>query len=116
MYNMTLDTFESCIMPLIHRIALQMNEKGYLVEGDAEGFVQVLVHRSGGSLGKCPLSHIKNKGIEVMKQENNIATMTIGDHPENVIAHLFKNIYSELIALERAKKSDSLYVRHKVFA
>ena len=116
MYNMTIETFDSCIMPLIHRIALQMNEKGYLMEGDAEGFVQVTVHRSDGSSGLCPLSHIKNKGIEVMKQENNIAMMQLGSHPEPAIAHLFKNIYSELMALERAKKSDSLYVRYKKFA
>jgi hypothetical protein len=112
----TLDTFDSYVMPLVHKVALQMDEKGYLVEGDAEQFVQIAVHGTAGSSGLRPLAHVKKEGLEAVKSGNTVATMRIGSHSEFTLAHLFKNLYSELVALERAKKGESLYVRLREFA
>jgi hypothetical protein len=115
-HYMTIDTFESCIMPLTKRAIQQMNEKGYLVEGDEEGFNSVLVKLNNNQLSLRPSSHVKEEGLEVYKIGNTVANIEIGSHPEPALAHLFKNLYSELVALERAKKGESLYVRYKEFA
>ena len=115
-HYMTVDTFESCIMPLIQRAIQQMKEKGYLVEADDEEFVQIHIRTGNGGTGPCPIARVAKEGLEILKHGNVVGHIQIGVHPEPALSHLFKNIYSEIVALERAKKSGSLYVRYRAFA
>ena len=112
----TLNTFDSYTMPLVQRTIQQMNEKGYLVAGDEEEFVHVHVSFDARYSGFKSLAHVKRERLEIQKEGNTVATMQLGSHPEPAIAHLFKNLYSENVALERAKKGKSLYVGRKEFA
>jgi hypothetical protein len=112
----TLNTFDSYTMPLVQRTIQQMNEKGYLVAGDEEEFVHVHVSFDARCSGFKSLAHVKRERLEIQKAGNTVATMQLGSHPEPAIAHLFKNLYSENVALERAKKGKSLYVGRKEFA
>ena len=112
----TLDTFDSYIMPLVQKTIQQLNEKGYLVAGDEEEFVHVNVSFDARCSGFKSLAHVKQERLDIIKEGNTVATMQLGWHSEPAIAHLFKNLYSENVALERAKKGKSLYVCRKEFA
>jgi hypothetical protein len=93
-----------------------MTEKGYLVERDDEEFVQIHIDIGNGGSRPCPFARVAKEGLEIQKAGNIVATMQIGVHPEPALTHLFKHIHSEIVALERAKKSGSLYVRYRAFA
>jgi hypothetical protein len=115
---MTVETFEKCYMILVNRAIKLMDEKGYLVEGDADDFVRVSV-KVNNHTGRLviipifPLSFVKKQNMEIEHSGNVLAFYTIGDHPEPFLSHLFKNIHSEVLALERAKTTDSLFVPRK---
>jgi hypothetical protein len=108
---MTVETFETCYMPLVDRAIQQMDEKGYLVKGDADDFVRIGHTLPGSSY--LPLTFVQKQKIAMAQNGNVVAFYTIGDHPEPAIAHLFKNIHSEVLALERAKPTDSMFVSRK---
>ena len=108
---MTVETFDTCYMPLVDRAIQQMDEKGYLVKGDADDFVRIGHTLPGSSY--LPLTFVQKQKIAMAQNGNVVAFYTIGDHPEPAIAHLFKNIHSEVLALERAKPTDSLFVSRK---
>jgi len=117
--RMTVETFRTCYMPLVHRAIQQMDEKGYLVEGDAEDFVRVKVricNEKGITSQALPWSFAKMHHLEIETIGNIVATVFIGSHGEPALVHLFKNVHSEVVALERAKKTGSLYVGVKHFA
>jgi hypothetical protein len=110
---MTVETFETCYRPLIIRTVKQMDEKGYLVEGDADDLLRININdpKRGGI--DVPFKFALRQCLEFTSFGNVLAIYTIGDHPEPAIAHLFKNIHSEVLALERAKTTDSLFVSRK---
>jgi hypothetical protein len=114
--RMTVDTFNMCYMPLVRTAIQQMDEKGYLIAGDAEDFVRVsVVLRNESETQALPWSFAKAHNLEIQTAGNVAACITIGSHAEPALTHLFKNVYSEVIALERAKKGESLYVCRKEF-
>jgi hypothetical protein len=81
------------------------------VKGDADDFVRIQHTLPGPSF--MPLTFVQKQKIGMAQNGNVVAFYTIGDHPEPAIAHLFKNIHSEVLALERAKTTDSLFVSRK---
>jgi len=111
---MTVETFEKCYMPLVKRAIQQMDEKGYLIEDDSQNFISVQVTNTTGVGGPSEflLSVVQKEHMEIDRRGNIIAFYTIG-HPEEALSHLFTNIYSEIVALERAKKTDSLFIHPK---
>jgi hypothetical protein len=109
---MTVETFEKCYMPLVKRAIQQMDEKGYLIEDDSQNFISVQVTNNGPGPCIFLLSVVQKEHMEIDRRGNIIAFYTIG-HPEEALSHLFTNIYSEIVALERAKKTDSLFIHPK---
>jgi hypothetical protein len=109
---MTVETFEKCYMPLVKRAIQQMDEKGYLIEDDSQNFISVQVTNTGPGPCIFLLSVVQKEHMEIDRRGNIIAFYTIG-HPEEALSHLFTNIYSEIVALERAKKTDSLFIHPK---
>jgi hypothetical protein len=116
---MTTETFETCYLPLAQRAIQQMNEKGYLIEGDKEEFVRItIVTRLEGAIRSwqsLPWAFAKTHNLEIKADGNIVAYLTFGSHSEAALSHLFKNVHSELLALERAKTTDSLYVWRRDF-
>ena len=110
---MTTETFEKCYMPLVKRAIQQMDEKGYLVEGDSDNFISVQTSDSGPGPCEFLLSVVQKEHRTIATLGNIIGFYTIGAHPEQALAHLFYNIYSEIVALERTKKTGSLFVHRK---
>uniref|UniRef100_A0A6C0ARH0 G domain-containing protein n=1 Tax=viral metagenome TaxID=1070528 RepID=A0A6C0ARH0_9ZZZZ len=110
---MTVDTFDTCYMPLVRKTIYQMDEKGLLMDGDMDDLVKVYSNHSNPGTTYFPLRIISKNKLEITRVGNIVANYLIGSHPEPAIAHCFKNIHCELQALERAKPTDSLFVSRK---
>ena len=112
---MTAETFHQCYMPLVTQAIQQMSAKGFLVEGDADDFVKINTIHSRPGTTVFPLKFVLTQKMEIAQSGNVVGNYVIGDHPEPALAHLFKTIHSEIMALERAKpKEDSLFVHRKL--
>lgn len=107
---MTVETFEQCYMPLVKRAIQQLDKKGYLVEGDVDDFVRVDTRHCNPGPTAFPLSFVQKQNLGLAQSGNVVATYIIGAHPEPAIAHLFKHAHSKVLALERAKTKDTLFV------
>jgi hypothetical protein len=108
---MTVETFDRCYKPLVRMTIQRMEEKGLLIEGDADDFVRITISDPIRGQINLPLKFALRQCLEITRSGNMVGFYTIGTHPEPAIAHLFKNIHSEILALERAKpKEESLFV------
>ena len=108
---MTVETFDRCYKPLVRKTIQQMEEKGLLIEGDTDDFVRINISDPIRGQIDLPLKFVLRQCLEITRSGNMVGFYNIGTHPEPAIAHLFKNIHSEVLAFERAKpKEESLFV------
>ena len=73
-------------------------------------FVRVDTRHCNPGPTAFPLSFVQKQNLGLAQSGNVVATYIIGAHPEPAIAHLFKHAHSKVLALERAKTKDTLFV------